>query len=72
MNTYIMIHTWVMLDNKANVTKSPKEAAIGVATLSGLTLYFLDKRTTQTIINAIKKKKNVTLNLFYSMKSLGT
>ena len=40
----------LLIDAKrANVTKSPRLAAIGVAMLSGFRLHFLDKTTTITI-----------------------
>ena len=39
-----------MLANNASVTKSPKLAAIGVATLSGLIPHFLDPTITPIII----------------------
>ena len=40
--------------NNDKVTKSPKAAAIGVATLSGLTLYLLDTAITANITRPIK------------------
>ena len=38
-----------MLDNKANVVKSPRLAAIGVATLSGLIWHLRESITTRDI-----------------------
>lgn len=51
---------------RQRVVKSPNEAAIGVATLSGLISHFLDKITTATITQPeMKTMKNVKLKIEY-------
>lgn len=42
-------------DNNANVVKSPKLAAMGVAILSGLIFNFLEHKITKTIIEPARK-----------------
>ena len=42
-------------ESKAKVVKSPKDAAIGVATLSGLMFMRLENRITATIITPSRK-----------------
>jgi hypothetical protein len=45
-------------DNNARVVRSPRLAAMGVATLSGFILHRLDNKTTPTIIAPV----NITQN----------
>ena len=54
---------WHMTANREIVVKSPKLAAIGVATLSGLMWNLREKRTTPTI-----REPKATINSNYSFK----
>lgn len=58
--------------NNERVTKSPRAAAIGVATLSGLTLYLLETAITPTITIPRMKEaaEAVTILLAASTRAL--
>ena len=56
--------------SKDRVIKSPKLAAIGVATLSGLTLYLLDNKITNTMITPRKNEaKEAVIKLLVHKRS---
>lgn len=46
--------THAIPDNRASVVRSPRLAAMGVATLSGLMLHHRDNSTTPTIMLPVK------------------
>ena len=54
-------NTELISDNSESVVKSPRLAAMGVATLSGFILNFVDNKTTITITAPTKKSWSVSL-----------
>ena len=59
-------------DNNANVMRSPRLAAIGVATLSGFILHFLENNITATIIEPVKLNDNQKHNILFNLKNSNT
>lgn len=60
----------LIADRSASVVRSPRLAAMGVATLSGLMLHFLDQSTTATITEPRIKLANDAVTKLLAQRSV--